>query len=142
MVASVLLVLAGAAMVGGSALGERYRDQARDSLADNPARALNKAEDALELNDESLPSYYLKAAAQARFGEYEAARATLKEAAAREPRDFVPWVLLGDLAVRRGDYDTAAEDYGRALRLNPIDRSLQDLAVEPALATQGRSEPQ
>jgi Flp pilus assembly protein TadD len=43
----------------------------------------------------------------------------------------VPWVLLGDLAVRRGDLAQARRDYGRAARLNPRDESIARLSEDP-----------
>jgi Flp pilus assembly protein TadD len=89
--------------------------------------ALDKAGDSLRLNDEALPAYYLRAAAWARLGDYERARAALTEATEREPRDFVPWTLLGDLATRRGDDRQALRDYGRAHQLNPRDRTIAAL---------------
>jgi len=60
----------------------------------------------------------------------------LNEAARREPHDFVTYGLLGDLAVRRGDFAQAKRDYGRASELNPRDAGLQQLAQRPRSALQ------
>lgn len=129
-----LVVLFGATMVGRSALADKYRSDAQDILAGDPSGALDKVADSLSLNDESLSAYYVQAAAHARLGLYEPARASLIEATRREPHDFVPWGLLGDLAVRRGDFAQAREDYGRALRLNPRDAGLRAVAEKPRAA--------
>ena len=94
MVCAVAVVF-GATLVGRSALADKYRSDSRDLVATDPARALEKADDSLSLNDESLPAYYAKAAAEARLGRYEPARAALVEATRREPHDFVPWALWG-----------------------------------------------
>ena len=85
---------------------------------------LAKANDALALNADSLPTYYLKAAAYARLDDYLRARATLLAATRREPHDFVTWALLGDIALRRGDRAAAARSYRRARALNPRDQEL------------------
>jgi cytochrome c-type biogenesis protein CcmH/NrfG len=49
----------------------------------------------------------------------------LREAARREPRNFVTWALLGDLAVRSGNMAVAKQNYRRALALNPRDVGLR-----------------
>jgi cytochrome c-type biogenesis protein CcmH/NrfG len=100
----------------------------------DPAHALAKANDSLDLNADALPTYYVKAAALARLNSYAGARATLLEAARREPRDFITWALLGDTAVRRGDFGAARQSYTRATRLNPRDRTLAALARDPRAA--------
>jgi len=133
-----LVVLFGATMVGRSALADKYRSDAQDIVATDPRGALDKSADSLSLNDESLPAYYVQAAAHARLGRYEPARASLLEATRREAHDFVPWGLLGDLAVRRGDFAQARRDYGRASELNPRDAGLEQLARRPRSALTGR----
>ncbi len=129
-VVCALVVAIGAVLIGRSALADRYRSQGQELLSRDPVGALEKSRDALALNDESLPAYYLQAAAWARLGEYGPARAALVEATRREPHDFVTWALLGDLATRRGDWRQAAVDYARAAALNPRDRSIGALAVQ------------
>ena len=62
--------------------------------------------------------------AYARLDDYSGARATLQIAARREPHNYVPPALLGDLAMRRGYYRLAAAEYRRALALNPRDPEL------------------
>ena len=126
-----LVVLFGATLVGRAALADKYRADAQDSVAEDPRRALEQAEDSLALNDESLPAYYAKAAALARLNDYRGARAALGEATRREPHDWVTWGLLGDIAVRRGDLAQARRDYGQASELNPRDTGLQALAKNP-----------
>jgi tetratricopeptide (TPR) repeat protein len=115
-------------------LSELYTDRAQDALAADPARALVEANRALRLDHESLAAYYAKAAALARFGEGAAARAVLLDAARREPRDFVTWVLLGDLSTRQGERRSAAAEYGRAHRLNPRDVGIAKLAADARTA--------
>lgn len=69
---------------------------------------------------------YLRAAAYARLDDYQRARASLVEATRREPHDYVPWALLGDLATRRGDRALARRYYRRAVELNPRDTRLRE----------------
>jgi len=126
-----LVVLVGATLVGRAALADKYSSDSQASVADDPRRALEQAEDFLALNDESLPAYYAKASALARLKDYGGARAALGEATRREPHDFVTWALLGDLAVRRGDLAQARRDYGRASALNPREAGLKALAKNP-----------
>jgi O-antigen ligase len=129
---AALLVVVGALTLGRSTLAEHHRAQAREALPEDPERALDRARDALRLDDETLRGWYLGAAAQARLGDYRGAVATLREAAAREPHDFLTYALLGDLATRRGERAAARRWYGRASALNP--RSTE-------LAARARGEP-
>lgn len=115
-------------------LGDYFRGVAQDQLAERPEEALESANRSLRVAPEALESYYVKAAAFARFGEAEAAEATLREATRREPGDFVPWTLLGDLAVRQGRIEPARSAYRRALKLNPRDPALRRLVADPAAA--------
>ena len=112
-------------------LSERYTERAQQALADDPERALVEANRALRLDREAIAAYYAKAAALARFGEGDAARAVLLDATRREPRNFVTWALLGDLFVRQGNLRSAQADYRRAARLNPRDPGLAKLAADP-----------
>jgi len=123
-----LLVAFAAVQLGRSTLADLNRRQAQEALAaGNSALALEETGQALALDDESLRTWYLRAAAFAQRNDYLAARAALGEAARREPSNFVPWALLGDLATRRGENRQAARDYARALSLNPRDPGLAEL---------------
>ncbi len=115
-------------------LAEHFRSSAQDALAARPADALRDADRSLRLDPEAVESYYVKAAALARFNEPAAARAALQEAVRREPRRFVTWALLGDLAVRTDDFRAARDAYGRAHALNPLDPNLRALAEDPRAA--------
>ncbi|MDQ3435060.1 MAG: O-antigen ligase family protein [Actinomycetota bacterium] len=123
-----VLVLLGAVMLGRATLADHYRSRGEDALSSDPRRALSDADRSLDLNGEALPALYLQAAAYARLDDYARARATLLKASRLEPHDHVPWVLLGDLATRRGDVSLARRLYSRAAALNPRDISLSELA--------------
>jgi Flp pilus assembly protein TadD len=59
------------------------------------------------------------------MNDYPRARGALLLATRREPHNYVPPALLGDLAMRRGDYPLATVEYRRALALNPRDPVLR-----------------
>ncbi|MDP1849670.1 MAG: O-antigen ligase family protein [Solirubrobacteraceae bacterium] len=136
-VAIGLAIAFAALSLGRQGLSERYVQRAQAALAREPDRALVEANRALRLDREAVAAYYAKAAALARFNQAAAARSVLLDAARREPRNFVTWVLLGDLSVRRGDLRAARSAYGRALQLNPRGPGLARLAADPGTTSRG-----
>jgi len=123
-----------AASVGRQLTAELYGQRAQHRVTSDPVGALRAANRSLVLDPASLSSYYVKAAAYARLDRYEQARQALTEAARREPHNYVPPGLLGDLAVRRGDFATASAEYRRASQLNPREPTLAALAANPRSA--------
>jgi Flp pilus assembly protein TadD len=91
---------------------------------------LSDARAALDVDDEIMEAYYLESAAHARLGQYRPAIGALREAVRREPHDFLPWALLGDLATRRGDLERARGYYARAAALNPRDPAIGAMAEQ------------
>jgi tetratricopeptide (TPR) repeat protein len=130
----IALTAVAAASVGRQFVADRYRHHAQSLVATDPAEAVRVADRSLAFNPSAPEPYYARAAALARTDDYASARETLMVAAAKEPFNYVPWALLGDLAVRRGDLRQAGRDYGRASALNPFDPGLRDLAADPARA--------
>lgn len=108
-----------AGAIGVLTLAATWTHQAERRLVTDPSSSASKARDALRLNSRDLDSYFVLAAALARNNQYSDARTTLRRAAALEPHNFVPYVLLGDIAVRRHDLQAAVSAYDRALALNP-----------------------
>jgi hypothetical protein len=98
-----------------------YQHKARAAVTRDPGAALGDARHALALDPYDPETYYVAAAAHARLDRYEQARGDLLEAAAREPFNYVPWALLGDLAARHGDDTEARRNYARAKALDPFD---------------------
>ena len=135
-VAVGVVITVAALSLSRQGLSERYTERAQAALAGDPERAIVEANRALRLDREAIAAYYAKAAALARFGEGDGARAVLLDAARREPRNFVTWALLGDLSVRQGDLDAAQRSYRRASQLNPRDTGLATLAANPQAAGQ------
>jgi tetratricopeptide (TPR) repeat protein len=132
--AACIAAVAAAYSVGRLAIADRYRIDARDELRSDPVEALRLANQSLAFNDQSLPALHVKAAAYARLGRYRAARRAILQATRLEPHDHLPWALLGDLAVRRGDFATARRAYRRASELNPKSKAISALASNPRAA--------
>jgi hypothetical protein len=116
----LLLVLA-AAGVGRLTLAADARRDAEDQLTTAPVQAVALADRALRLQPDDVRSLYVKAAAYAKLDRDADARDTLVEATRAEPSNFVPLVLLGDLALRRGDRLLARQRYLEAQQRNPLD---------------------
>jgi tetratricopeptide (TPR) repeat protein len=112
-------------------LAAHYRAEGERALERDPIHALAKANQSLTLNSNAIETHYLKAAAYARLDDYRRARSVLLRATALEPHNFVPWALLGDVAVRRQDLRAARAWYTRAWRLNPRDTTLERLRRNP-----------
>jgi tetratricopeptide (TPR) repeat protein len=127
--ASAALLAAAAISVGFLFMSDLYVREARIELDDgSTAEQLAAAREAEDLNPVSVIPLYLQASALESGGDQSAARETLQEALAQEPRNFVTLALLGDLEVRAGDLEAAADYYRRASELNPLDVGLQQLA--------------
>jgi UDP-GlcNAc:undecaprenyl-phosphate GlcNAc-1-phosphate transferase len=129
----VTLVVAGASLAR-QGLADYYRSRAQSLLDDQPASALKEIDRSLDIDSDSVQSYYIKAAALARFDQAGPATSALDGALAREPGNFVTWALLGDLAVRERMFAQAKRDYDRAHQLNPRDETLRSLALDPRAA--------
>jgi tetratricopeptide (TPR) repeat protein len=129
-IVAVAVAVAGVSL-SRQGLAEHFRVSAQSTLAERPGDALRDADRSLRLDPAAVQTYYVKAAALARFNEPEAARRALLSAAEREPSDFLTYALLGDLAVRTGDLRRAREHYRRALSLNPRDPALRAAAANP-----------
>ena len=134
LIGGALLVAISAASIGRQYSAHVYADRARDALPGDPAAALEATATSLKLNPNATETMYARAAAYARRDDYPRARDALMRAAAQEPLNFVPWALMGDLAARRGEIAQARSAYGRAVRLNPRDAQLRELAIDPARA--------
>ena len=122
-VALAAIALAGVS-VARQYLSDHYRDQARSELRSSPQRALDDVRRSMDLGAAPIADYYIAAAAYARLGSYADAGAALRDAAAREPANPVPPLLLGDLEMRRESGARALAAYRRAQRLSPLDAAL------------------
>jgi Tfp pilus assembly protein PilF len=129
----VTLIVAGASL-SRQGLADLYRSRAQSELDARPAAALTDVNRSLDLDSDSVQSYYVRAAALARFDEAPAAEAALRKALAEEPENFATWALLGDIAVRERKLGAAKRDYVRAHVLNPRNSTLRELALNSRAA--------
>ncbi|MEA2335036.1 MAG: hypothetical protein QOG40_1526, partial [Solirubrobacteraceae bacterium] len=134
--AIVATLIVGGASLSRQALADRFRSRAQSELATNRTAALADANRSLDIDADSVQAYYVKAAALAGFNQARGAETALATALRREPRNFVTWVLLGDVAARQGRLTLAKRYYTRASLLNPLNRTLRQLAVDPTAHTQ------
>ena len=134
MSAALLVLIAAGASLSRQGLAELYRSRAKSELARDPAAALADVERSLDVDADSAQTYYIRAAALARFDQPRAAEAALANALAREPRNFVTWTLLGDISVREGRLAVAGRYYARAHELNPRNPAVRQLARDPQAA--------
>ena len=89
----VTLVLAGASLVR-QGLADLYRERAQRGARRSPAAAMADANRSLGIDADAVETYYVKAAALAHFDRAAVAEATLRQALAHEPENFVTWTLL------------------------------------------------
>jgi tetratricopeptide (TPR) repeat protein len=129
--AVVIALIATGASLSREGLAQVYRSRAQSELARKPAAALADANRSLDIDADSIRTYYIRAAALARFDQAGPAEAALLKALAREPNNFVTWALLGDIAVRERRLTVARLDYLRAHQLNPRNQILRQLATNP-----------
>jgi UDP-GlcNAc:undecaprenyl-phosphate GlcNAc-1-phosphate transferase len=131
----VTLVVAGASL-SRQGLADLYRTQARHELDAHPASAIADANRSLDIDSDAVETYYVKAAALARFDQAASAEMALRRALEQEPNNFVTWTLLGDIAVRERRIGAAKRDYNRAYKLNPRNATLRTLAANPSTGLQ------
>jgi UDP-GlcNAc:undecaprenyl-phosphate GlcNAc-1-phosphate transferase len=132
----VTLVVAGASL-SRQGLSDLYRSRAESELSGgHPATALTDANRSLDIDSDAVQTYYVKAAALARFDQAAGAENALRQALAQEPNNFVTWALLGDIAVRERRLQVARHNYTMAHKLNPRDATLQALAANPSTGPQ------
>jgi hypothetical protein len=127
-VAGLAIVAALAASVGRQYVASRYEHAGASEVSSSPRAAIPTLLQASRLDPFSLTTRYALAAAYAREGDYLRARAPLLSAAAREPHNYVPLALLGDLALRHGNDHVAALEYRRASALDPNDPAVRAAA--------------
>ena len=127
----VSLVVAGASL-SRQGLADLYRTRAQHQLDAHPAAALADANRSLDIDADAAETYYVKAAALARFDQAVSAQAVLRQALEHEPNNFVTWTLLGDISLREHSMGAAKRDYDRAHQLNPRDVTLRALTANPS----------
>jgi hypothetical protein len=123
-VLGVALVAILAASVARQYIASRYARTGSSQVAHSARSAIGTLQRAAQLDPYSVNTLFTLASAYARLDDYADARATLELASSREPYNYVPHALLGDLALRRGASGMAVSEYRSALQLNPRDPQL------------------
>ena len=123
-------MIAGASL-SRQGLAEHFLGRAQSDLMTNPAAALKEADRSLSFDSDAVSTYYVKAAALARFDDAGGTQEVLDQALRHEPDNFVTWTLLGEVAAREDRLSAAKADYRRAHMLDPLDPSLIALAANP-----------
>lgn len=123
-----------AASIGRHYAATRYAASGGHQVARSPRQALATLRTAEQLDPYELQTYYDIASAYARLDDYPAARDALLAAQEREPNDYVPSALLGDLAMRAGRYHVALSAYLHARTLNPLDPIVRQDLVQARAA--------
>ncbi len=102
-------------------LSEHYTNEyQRLSAAGDVEGAMEKVDLAIRLNPFDADPLEARAYLLQRQNRYGEAEQALREAAEREPQDFVPYLALGNLRMTRlDDPDAAARSYREALERNP-----------------------
>ncbi len=108
-------------------MSDAYVQQAR-ALIDRPAAELSAARTAASLDPWAVTPHYLEASALETMGARPGAHQQLLTALQLDPDDFASLGVLGDFEARGGNSALARAFYRRALRLNPLDTGLQQLA--------------
>jgi UDP-GlcNAc:undecaprenyl-phosphate GlcNAc-1-phosphate transferase len=131
----VTLVVAGASL-SRQGLADLYLTRAQNELNAHPAAAITDANRSLEIDADAVETYYVKAAALARYDQAAGAETALRQALVHEPNNFVTWTLLGDISLRERRMGAAKRDYDRAHQLNPRNVTLRGLAANPSTGLQ------
>jgi tetratricopeptide (TPR) repeat protein len=108
-------------------VSDAYIREAR-SLIYRPPAELAAARTASALDPWAVTPHYLESSAEETMGNRPAAHRQLLAALRIDPTDFASLGVLGDFEARGGDLALARAYYRRALRLNPLDTGLQQLA--------------
>lgn len=127
-----LALLLAALVVSAVYLADFHTRQARAAGARSAEGQLAAARTAARLNPLALAPKLLQAGALEELGRVGQAREVLDDARRLEPDNFVVHGLIGDLEVRAGRSAAARRAYRRALRLNPGDVGLRELASRAA----------
>jgi tetratricopeptide (TPR) repeat protein len=102
-------------------LSEYYLDEQRRLAAAGDAEGAIKASQvAARLDPFDTEPLMARSILLQQQGRYEEAVGSLREATERDPQNYIPYMLLGNLqAGQLGDLDAAVESYREVLRLNP-----------------------
>lgn len=115
-------------------------EQGRLSAAGDLEGAVEKTRSAARLDPFNPEPLQTQALLLQQLGQIEEAEATLREAANRDPNNYVPYLFLGNLQLfSTNDAEASIESYRDVLRLNP-NATIARLALAEALVRSGELE--
>ena len=112
-------------------------EQQRLAAAGDPRGALEASRLALRLDPFDTDALESRALALQQQKKYEEAEAALREAIERDPNNYMPYLLLGNLQLAMEDRDAAVESYRDVLELNPK-ATTASVYLAQTLIVQGR----
>ncbi len=115
-----LAVLAGAVQVPGLLSASEVRRSQAAERRGRPALALAWANDAVSAEPWAASAYEQRGLVLESEGRLDAAAADLRRAIAREPTNYVHWLVLARIQTERSDLAAAARDYDQAHSLRPL----------------------
>jgi hypothetical protein len=115
----VLAVGAGAVQLPGLLSTTEIRRSQASERAGNGNRALELANDAVDVEPWSASAYEQRGLVLEAARRYGAAAAALRQATSHEPTNYVHWLDLARVETQRGKIDAALVDYAQAHRLRP-----------------------
>jgi tetratricopeptide (TPR) repeat protein len=120
-------------------LSEYYLDEGRRlSAAGDVQGAINTSRVAARLDPFDTEALETRSFLFEQQGRYEDAAAALREAIARDPHNYIPYLMLGNLQLNELDeLDAAEESYREVLRLNPKESTVRE-ALAQVLIQQGK----
>jgi tetratricopeptide (TPR) repeat protein len=121
-------------------LANYYTDEQRRLSAAGDARgAIEASRPAVRLDPFDTDALEAQSLAYQQQRKFEEAMASLREATERDPNNYLPYLLLGNLQVSREDLEAAKDSYRDVLRLNPK-ASVASTYLAQVLIRQGRLE--
>jgi tetratricopeptide (TPR) repeat protein len=119
-------------------LSEYYLEEAqRLSAAGDAQGAIDASRTSARLDPFDTEALETQSLLYAQEERYEDAASALREAIARDPHNYIPYLMLGNLQLNSlDDLDAAEENYREVLRLNPKESSVRE-ALGQVLIQQG-----
>jgi tetratricopeptide (TPR) repeat protein len=120
-------------------LSEYYLDEGRRlSAAGDTEGAIDASQMAARLDPFDADALETQSFLFEQQGHYENAAAALREAIGRDPHNYIPYLMLGNLQLNElDDLDAAEKSYREVLRLNPKESTVRE-ALAQVLILQGK----
>ena len=111
-------------------LAARTARESTDKLFDDPAKALQLANQAHALDPVSLEPIFARANAEVVLGRTALARAAYLQAVELQPRNPLAWIHLTEFEIAEGELAVARGSWQRLSALDPHDCRVRELGVQ------------